>query len=81
VVALSSQPGRISSVDAEGARALAERIAAGRPTEGVVNEPLLPATTASTSLEIVYVKPVGTMRRDVRIYVRGRDGRLERRDS
>jgi hypothetical protein len=85
-------------VDAEGARALAARIAAGRPVEEAGSDPpspaaakpprpraaselLAPATAASPAVEIVYIKPIRVTPRDVRIYVRRRDGRFERSDS
>ena len=80
-------------MDTEGARALAARIAAGPPDEerapapegDVPREPRVTApaperrTTASKSaVEVVYVKAEQAPRREVRIYVRGRDGALER---
>jgi hypothetical protein len=72
-------------VDTEGARALAERIAAGPPQEGDAPEPGRqpePAPKkAASSVEIVYFTPRPVMRRDVRIYVRGSDGRLVRSDQ
>lgn len=37
-----------------------------------------PAAASESAVEIVYVKPEEAPRRDVRIYVRGRDGSLER---
>jgi hypothetical protein len=79
-------------VDPKGARALAERIASGPPDgEGAPkDEP--PAKTEEprssgppparpeprSAVEIVYVKPEQAPRREVRTYVRGRDGTLER---
>jgi len=82
-------------MDPEGARALAQRIAAGPPRDED-GEPkpepkpeprsAQPSHTppeppdAESSVEIVYVKPHPARRRDVRIYVLGEDGRLERGD-
>jgi hypothetical protein len=80
----------ISAMDPEGARALAQRIAAGPPREDGEPKPEpRPAPPsrkppeppeAESSVEIVYVKAHPARRRDVRIYVRGEDGRLERGD-
>jgi hypothetical protein len=80
-----------SPVDAEGARALAERIAAGKPVEEasadaesprnrveVEAQPSCPAVPAS-AVQIVRLKPERATRREVRIYVRGPNGELERR--
>jgi hypothetical protein len=83
-----------SPVDTEGARALAARIAAGPPgekgdpqdeTDGKFEEPRpsvpSPARVTSRSestVQIVYVKPERAPRREVRIYVRGPEGTLER---
>jgi hypothetical protein len=79
-----------SPVDAEGARALAERIAAGRPAEEasavpessrnrlVVEGQPSPAVPAS-AVQIVRLKPERATKREVRIYVRGSNGELERR--
>jgi hypothetical protein len=76
-------------VDAAGARALADRIAAGKPAEegpvdsespryGVVVEaqpsPVVPAST----VQIVRGKSERAARREVRIFVRGPNGELER---
>jgi hypothetical protein len=76
-------------VDAEGARALAERIAAGKPAEeaSAVPESLqdpvvgaLPSQAVPASpVQIVRLKPEPATRREVRIYVRGPNGELERR--
>jgi len=80
-------------VDTEGARALAERIAAGKPADEVHDSKPGPprsdrpgsppraclTTRSQTTVEIVYLKAVKAPRRDVRIYVRGDDGSLERR--
>ena len=68
-------------MDTEGARALAARIAAGPPEEDGAPKPdTRPAPTAGpeSAVQIVYVKPEQARRREVRIYVRGRDGALER---
>ena len=77
-------------MDAEGARALAERIAAGKPVDedSAVSEPPRnqvagdarpsPAVPAS-AVQIVRLKPERATRREVRIYVRGPNGELERR--
>ena len=79
-----------SPVDAEGARALAERIAAGKPPEEpavlpesprnrvVVEAQASPANPAS-AVQIVRLKPERATRHAVRIYVRGPNGELERR--
>ena len=75
-------------MDPEGARALAKRIAEGPPSEEDA-EPdgkalpapapkLDPPPEPDPSVEIVYVEPRPVRRPDVRIYVRGADGRLER---
>jgi hypothetical protein len=82
-------------MDAAGARALAERIASGPPQEQgeepnamprkpeprckVEPQPQPRPQPRSSSVEIVYVKPAPGPRREVRIYVRGPDGELERR--
>jgi len=79
-------------VDTAGARALAERIASGKPEDAQearelqegpkprANVPPAPNTASPQStVETVQLKPVPAARRDVRIYVRGRDGGLERR--
>ena len=76
-------------MDTEGARALAARIAAGPPDEDgkptpeatrtpKPDTPPEPATAPESGVEIVYVKPEEVARREARIYVRGRDGSLER---
>ena len=77
-------------MDAEGARALAERIAAGKPMEEAsadaeslrnrveVEAQPSPAVPAS-AVQIVRLKPERATRREVRIYVRGPNGELERR--
>ena len=83
-------------MDPKGARVLAERIASGPPRdEGEepadaagptppAAEPSLPRKEEppadASPVETVYVKPRPAPRRDVRIYVRGQDGRLERSD-
>ena len=75
-------------MDTEGARALAARIAAGPPDEdGEPTEtprdpkpetPQEPSAAPESAVEIVHVTPEQAPRREVRIYVRGRDGSLER---
>jgi hypothetical protein len=79
-------------VDTKGARALAERIASGPPDEEGAPKDEPPAKPEEprpsggpparpepkSAVEIVYVKPEQAPRREVRIYVRGRDGKLER---
>jgi hypothetical protein len=65
-------------VDAEGARVLAQRIAAGPPA------PLASGGGAAARresrraepTEIVYLRPIATSKQNVRIYLRGLDGRL-----
>ena len=71
-------------MDAEGARALAERIASGPPERA--GAPVLPeqmrkhaASMRTTALESVYVRPKPAPGREVRTYVRGPDGELKRR--
>jgi hypothetical protein len=71
-------------VDAEGARALAERIASGPPEHA--GAPAVPeqmrkqaASMRTAALESVYVRPKPAARREVRTYVRGPDGELKRR--
>jgi hypothetical protein len=77
-------------MDTKGARALAARIASGRPQEEGADPPAPPAPESrgrvepqpkptSGAVEIVYVKPAPAPRREVRIYVRGPRGGLERR--
>src|SRR4029079_13654584 len=78
-------------MDPEGARALAERIAAG-PPQDADRDPKPEARPARSSrkrsqpsrpesaVEIVYLKPERAARREVIIYVRGPDGHLERCD-
>ena len=79
-------------MDTEGARALAERIASGPPQEEGTESPAPAAPEpeprrtvepqpkpAESAVEIVYVKPAPAPRREVRIYVRGPRGGLERR--
>jgi hypothetical protein len=67
-------------MDAEGARALARRIAQEEARKGKPPADPQPMTTerpASESAEKVYVRPVRARRSgDVRIYVQGPDGRL-----
>ena len=73
-----------SVVDAEGARALAERIASGPPEHA--GAPVVPdqmrrhaASMRTAALEIVYMRPKPAPRRKLRTYVRGPDGELKRR--
>jgi hypothetical protein len=66
-------------VDVEGARALAERIAAGKPPEELAVLPESPPAVPASAVQIVRVKPERATRREVRIYVRGPNGELERR--
>jgi hypothetical protein len=79
-----------SPVDAEGARALAERIAAGKPPEEpavlpesprnrVVVETQPSQAVPASAVQIVRLKPERATRREMRIYVRGPNGELERR--
>jgi len=71
-------------VDTNGARALAERIAAGAPRDGDEAKPPArtgtssPETAEASSVETVYIRPRPVRRPDLRIYVRGADGGLER---
>jgi hypothetical protein len=62
-------------MDADGARALAARIAAGPPREDGSSPPPDP------KVEVMYLRPVRVFRREVRVFVRRADGRLERSDS
>ena len=67
-------------MDTEGARALAARIAAGKPEEKGSpgpEKPSVPENPRPSAVQIVYLRPE-KVRRDVRTYVRGRDGALER---
>ena len=70
-------------MDVKGAQILAQRIAAGKP-ESPESPPEAEATEEARKqppaepVKTVYVEPKQTAKRDVRIYVRGRDGRLER---
>ena len=76
-------------MDTAGARALAERIASGKPENAQrvqddpkprASVPLARATMSPPSaVQIVYLKPSLAVRHDVRIYVLGRGGGLERR--
>lgn len=68
-----------SVVDTEGARALAKRIALG-PPRGEGDEPVPRKTGRGTAPVEVYLKPRPGRRREVRTYVRGADGHLERSD-
>lgn len=66
-------------VDAEGARVLAERIAAGPPAPPAAGDAAARRLESRLPMpiEIVYLRPIATSRRNVRIYLRGLDGRLE----
>jgi hypothetical protein len=67
-------------VDTEGARALAARIAAGKPEEDggpKAAPPSVPEEPRASTVQIFYIRPE-KVRREVRVYVRGRDGALER---
>ena len=77
-------------MDTKGARALAERIASGPPQKEEAEPPARPAPErgrrvepqrkpTSGRVEIVYLEPAPAPRREVRIYVRGPQGALERR--
>lgn len=82
-------------MDAEGARALAERIAAGKPAEDgkpaeasapskpprgeEVSEPGPSEAAPASAVQIVHLEPEQAPRREVRTYVRGPNGELERR--
>jgi hypothetical protein len=70
-----------SVVDPAGARALARRIAEGKPPADTSLEPTRPQTAASKTARdgVVYIRPLVLRAvREVRIYVRGVDGRLRR---
>jgi hypothetical protein len=79
------------TMDVAGARALAERIAQGKPTDedttapAAIEPPGAPtkeaprAATAEDGVELVFVHPrVVDRRPQVWMYVRGADGRLHR---
>jgi hypothetical protein len=77
-------------MDTEGARALAERIASGPPQNEGEDPPERPSPEpnrkvepqpkpAPGRVEIVHLKPAPAPSREVRIYVRGPHGGLERR--
>ena len=79
-----------SPVDAAGARALADRIAVGKPAKegSVVSEspwgrdvlePQPSPAVPASAVQIVRLNPERATRREVRIYVRGPNGELERR--
>jgi hypothetical protein len=70
-----------SVVDAAGARALAQRIAEGRPPADTFLEPTPPQTPSSKRAGdgVVYIRPLAPRAAgEVRIFVRGPDGRLHR---
>jgi hypothetical protein len=68
-------------VDPAGARALARRIAEGKPSADAFGEPesrLTPSATGAVD-GIVYIRPLAIRAaREVRIFVQGLDGRLRR---
>ena len=74
-------------MDAAGARALAERIASGKPStpedSGDDRRPdgRSVRTPSGRTVEILYLKPQPAPKRELRIYVRTREGGLERRES
>jgi hypothetical protein len=71
----------IQLVDTAGARALARRIAEGRPSTDTFVEPTPPQTPSPKSAgdDVVYIRPLALRAaRDVWIYLRGPDGRLRR---
>jgi hypothetical protein len=72
------------TVDTEGARALAKRIAAGpprseeEPTTSAQPAPAVDEAPQEPSIPTVYLRPRPARRADLRVYVRGPDGSLER---
>ena len=70
-----------SVVDTAGARALAQRIAEGRPPADTFLEPTPPQTPSSKRAGdgVVYIRPRAVRAAgEVRMFVRGPDGRLHR---
>jgi hypothetical protein len=68
-------------VDTAGARALAQRIAEGKPAADTFLEPRRRQTPSPKKAGdgIIYIRPLALRAtREVRIYVRGPDGRLRR---
>ena len=68
-------------VDTAGARALAQRIAEGKPPAYTFLEPTRPQTASSKRAGdgVVYIRPLALRAAsEVRIFVRGPDGRLRR---
>jgi hypothetical protein len=67
-------------MDAEGARELARRIAEGKPPADTFSEPTRPQTPSPKRSDgVVYIRPLALRAMsDLRIYVRGPDGRLRR---
>ena len=68
-------------VDTAGARALAQRIAEGKPPADTFLEPTRPQTPSPKRAGegIVYIRPLALRAAsEVRIFVRGPDGRLRR---
>lgn len=68
-------------MDADGARALAERIAKGNPSMPAPGKAdnNVEGEAQAGDVEVVYLKPGPKRKPDVRTYVRGPDGKLERR--
>jgi hypothetical protein len=70
-----------SVVDTAGARALAQRIAEGKPPADTFLEPTRPETASPKRAGdgVVYIRPLALRgASEVRIFVRGPDGRLHR---
>ena len=70
-----------SFVDTAGARALARRIAEGKPPADTVPEPMRPETPSPKRAGdgVVYIRPLAPRAAgEVRIFVRGPDGHLHR---
>jgi hypothetical protein len=66
-------------VDTAGARALARRIAEGRPPTDTFVEPPQTPSPKGAGHDVVYIRPLALRAaRDVWIYLRGPDGRLRR---
>jgi hypothetical protein len=67
-------------MDAAGARELARRIAEGKQEADTFLEPTRPRAPSPKSADgVVYIRPLALgATSDVRIYVRGPDGRLRR---
>jgi hypothetical protein len=70
-----------SFVDTAGARALAQRIAEGKPPADTAPEPTPPQTPSPKRAAdaVVYIRPIALRAAgEVRTFVRGPDGRLHR---